>query len=92
MSIELSFEIKKQWITEHEAANIATIQRSDAASALHHVTATKDSLISPNFQGTNGIPPISIPYTLGNPWNTGAWPSSSLPFYIPPSKPLPYWG
>jgi len=55
--------------TEHEASKLSAIQRSDAAAALHHLTATKDMALAPIAQGGNHAS-VLLPYnfSFGGPW------------------------
>lgn len=81
--------------TEHEAAKLSHIQRNDNAAAIHHVTATKDSLVAPLISGGNQIPTNAF-LTTTNPWNpyhpeVASWPSS---VYIPHAHKVNFspWG
>lgn len=70
--------------TEYEAAKYANSQRGSAASANHHLSATKDATLSSLLAGTNHVPGLE---SLGNGWQLGA-PASIAPWSSPGGAPL----
>lgn len=65
--------------TEYEAAKYANLQRGSAASASHHLSATKDAALSSLTSGTNHVPGLEA---LGNGWQLGG-PASISPWSSP---------
>lgn len=86
------------YFTEFEASRLATIQRTDAAAVANHLSAVKNSAVSPLTAATNG--PLSQ-FGIQSAWNNigsppatvyGGWPATMTAathpmWLLPPTKP-----
>lgn len=72
--------------TEAEAIKQSNLHRNGNAASLHHLAATKDTLIAPIFNGNNRVPGASL-LPLA-PWSTIAAPTSGG-LFNPLSSPHP---